>query len=556
MARALPRLIEACDHEIPASGEEGAATVDEDNAEGRVLERDQRLSRSMLWTLQRAFYEGQGIEAWGGNVVPYYITSNAVIGRAYARVVLAFLREWRSRSGARLDPAQPVYIVELGAGSGRFAHYFMRAFLAAHAHSILRDVPVTYVLTDVSERTLDALHAHPSLRPLAERGVLDFARFDAERPHDLTLLRSGAVLSPGAVANPLIVLANYFFDSIPQDCFSLVDGRLHENLVTLTARRPGVDPRDPALLAELDATWDRRPIAGGYYGEPDLDAVLQAYDGRLSDATFLFPVVALRCLRYLRDLSGGHLLVLSGDKGYSQEDEMEGRGTPNIAVHGSISLTVNYHAIGAWVRDKDGLARHPAHRPAHLTVAAYLLGPHAAAFEETAQSYDEEIEQGGPDDFFFAKRGIQPHYEAMDVEELLAWLRLANWDSTVFLGLFPALLDRMADASEPLRRELRRAVAQVWDAYYPIGEAQDLPFALGTLLHGLRAYGDALGYFEQSLRLHGPDPSTLYNMGLCHHGLGQLQAALERIEETLRLDPSYEQAIALRAALQRRLPAG
>ncbi|MGZ3458161.1 MAG: hypothetical protein ACXU86_06590, partial [Archangium sp.] len=59
-----------------------------------VLEHHQRLSRSLLWGCQRAFFERQGIEAWRQGIVPNFITSNPVIGRAYAQVVLGWMRDW------------------------------------------------------------------------------------------------------------------------------------------------------------------------------------------------------------------------------------------------------------------------------------------------------------------------------------------------------------------------------------------------------------------------------------------------------------------------------
>ena len=47
-------------------------------------------------------------------------------------------------------------------------------------------------------------------------------------PHrDVLRLRaSGKVLEPGAIANPVVLVANYLFDSIPQDLFSVEDGEI------------------------------------------------------------------------------------------------------------------------------------------------------------------------------------------------------------------------------------------------------------------------------------------------------------------------------------------
>jgi hypothetical protein len=97
-----------------------------------VLEAPTPLARSMVWHLQRTFYSDQGIEAWSRSHVPQSVTTSPIIAHAYARLVLAFLRDMR----AAVDLSQPVYVVELGAGSGRFAYRFLKAFTA-----LLEDAP-------------------------------------------------------------------------------------------------------------------------------------------------------------------------------------------------------------------------------------------------------------------------------------------------------------------------------------------------------------------------------------------------------------------------------
>src|SRR6185369_11831847 len=87
------------------------------------LEENQRLSESLLWRLQRNYFERQGIEAWRSGAVPHHITSSPFIADAYAKVVMGFLRDWK------LDRRAPIYIVELGSGSGRFAYAFLKKFL-------------------------------------------------------------------------------------------------------------------------------------------------------------------------------------------------------------------------------------------------------------------------------------------------------------------------------------------------------------------------------------------------------------------------------------------
>ncbi|MBV9281594.1 MAG: hypothetical protein JOZ41_16055, partial [Chloroflexi bacterium] len=322
-----------------------------------ILERDRRLSDSFLWSLQRRSYELQGVGAWKKeDAVPHFVTTNAFIATAYARVVLAWLRDWyaigHSSGGeiAGLDLSRPVYVVELGSGPGRFAFLFLKNFARLHARSTVRRVPFRYVMTDLAERNLAFWREHPSLRPFVEAGVLDFAHFDAEQPHELTLELSGDVLAPGTVANPLVVLANYVFDTIRQDIFSVKGGELYEARVSVGSSQPEPDLDDPEILSRLKLSFEDFQTTPAYYGDADLDCILHEYQQRLPDVSFLFPSVALRCIRYLSDLSSGRMLLLTSDKGYEREEELIDQNGPGFGAHGgTFSLVVNYHAVGRYV---------------------------------------------------------------------------------------------------------------------------------------------------------------------------------------------------------------
>jgi hypothetical protein len=53
------------------------------------------------------------------------------IGRAYAKVILGFLKDiFEAHDGARRgDTSEPIYIVEVGAGHGRFGYLVIQALL-------------------------------------------------------------------------------------------------------------------------------------------------------------------------------------------------------------------------------------------------------------------------------------------------------------------------------------------------------------------------------------------------------------------------------------------
>lgn len=509
------------------------------SAQGTILEEGRRLSDSLLWKLQRRFFEVRKLRAWSDGVVPHYVTSHPYLARAYGRLAVGFLRDWRDA----LDPREPVYCIELGAGAGRLGFHFLRQTLAVLELPAFRGLRLRYVMTDFSPGQLDELAGQPAFRPWIEDGVLDFALFDAEAPADLRLLHSGAVLSPGALRNPALVIANYVFDSIPQDVFLIENGELAETLVTLSTDHPAPDLDDPELLAQvrLDAAYV--PVSGPeVYGEPALDRLLAEYRERLASTHLVFPCAALRCVELFRRLTGDRLLLLSADKGFVHEESLPGRGLPGFAIHGSISMLVNYHALARHVRHLGGTALYTRRRVCSLRICALALGRREEELAETRYAFDEAVEIQGPDDFFTIKKGMEQAYDALTAEQALAFLRFSGGDANIFLGLFPRLMALAPEMDEGVRRELCAVVRQVWEMFLPIGEERDLAFHLGLLLATADQYPEALDLFTQSLCLYGPDAATLYNVALCHYRLDQPGPALDAVQQALELQPGHTAA--------------
>jgi hypothetical protein len=513
-----------------------------------TLERGKRLSESLLWRLQRSFFDNLGAQAWTKGIVPHYITGNGWIADAYAKVVLGWLRD----CAGTLDPRHPVTLLELGCGSGRFGYLFFQRLLDLLGRSSLRQVKVRYVMTDFTESTLEPLRRHELLQPWIEQGILDFARYDASADGEIRLDRSGEVLGPQTLRNPLAVIANYVFDGIPQDAFAVRGGRLFELLATLTVPDEEEDLDDPTILQRVELSWEERPATPEPYGDPELDAILREYAERLSDTAVLFPSAAIRCLRHLGRLADGRLLLVAGDKGYAREELLAGRDAPELSIHGSFSMMVNFHALGRWLAHRGGEFLCTSHIHSSLNVVAGALGP---AGVETALAFDDAIERTGPDDFFDLKVGFGHPWDDLTLEHLLGWIRLSGWDANILLDAWPALMKHAAAAAGVFRLEIYRTVHEVWNHYFPLQEARDLPFHLGVLLCEIDCQGDALPFFHESVAVYGPNPATVFNIGLCLYHLEHLEEAREQVDQALEEAPDFEPALELRKEIAAALEA-
>lgn len=112
--------------------------------------------------------------------MPHFITCNAFIGRAYAQVLLGFLRDCvQANAKLPLDSSKKLYIIELGAGSGKFSFFMIKAI---NELSELLDFPassIIYVMTDFTWNNLKFWNGHKNLRRYIDSGQLDVAIFDA-----------------------------------------------------------------------------------------------------------------------------------------------------------------------------------------------------------------------------------------------------------------------------------------------------------------------------------------------------------------------------------------
>jgi len=505
-----------------------------------VLEGERRLSQSLLWGLQRRFYADRGPQAWLEDKLPWYVTSNAFTAAGYARAALGFLRDCRSGRLGPLDPSRPIDIVELAAGPGHFGYLFLKKLLDLKgALPDLAGLRVRYVMTDLAPANLEAWRRSVPLRPHVERGEMDFAVFDAERGGEIALVGSGEVLRPGASGNPALVIANYLFDSLPQDLFWIREGRLLEGAVSLHSDRPE-DPAlsDPGLLARLDVRYQPRPADLPYYDDPAIDRILESYRSRLGNGALLFPVGALAVLRNALRLFGPRLLLLAADKGGAEESEILGKGAPRLTVHGGcFSLAVNFDALALYVKEAGGLVLRTPSRDGRLRVFASLNGGAEDAFAETRLAFAEALGRFSPLDYFTLSHHLRSSEPAPPLETILALLRLGEGDSRLIVSLADAIAEQAASAPDPVRRDLVRELEVAAAHFYPM--AEDLPFELGRIAARMGWPLDALRCFVESLRLFGRSPATLFNAGLCLYKLQQPAEALRLMEAALALSPGF-----------------
>ncbi|MFK7906891.1 MAG: hypothetical protein AB8B69_17290, partial [Chitinophagales bacterium] len=114
------------------------------------IEGEKPFSESLIWQLNRDYYDQEGVNAWSSGVVPHHLTSNSMVGKTYAELIFGFLKDLASKG----QTEEKVYIVELGAGHGRLAFHVLK-----HLEKLTKQVglnlpPYCYVLSDIVEDNL------------------------------------------------------------------------------------------------------------------------------------------------------------------------------------------------------------------------------------------------------------------------------------------------------------------------------------------------------------------------------------------------------------------
>ncbi len=511
-----------------------------------VLESATPLSRSMVWPLQRTFYADQGIAAWTQSRVPQAVTTSPNIASAYAHLAVAFLQDVQHA----LDPTRPVYVLELGAGSGRFGFRFLKAFSRQLEAQPDVHQSFVYVMTDASPAVLQFWQDNPRLRPFVDAGILDFAQFDVQAPAPLQLLASGTTLRPGDTGNPVVLIANYIFDSIPQDAVTVKDGQLFLNLVTVSASAPELDLTAPDSKVRIGINFadDTTPLDLAAEPDPALRQILEAYARRLDDTTVMVPRAALACLEFFRALGGQRALCLVGDFGDARDDELENHGPPGFGASGGLWLPVNFQLLGEYTRLRGGRARHPRGRHLSLNISMLLYGieQNGAELSRAERAYADTVDLHGPDELAVACRALSEQLPNLKLEVILALLRLTGWDPDFLSLCLTALLEVLPSAPARLRLELLDGLSQAWDQYFPIGEPADVAFGIGVLLYTLEHYEEALTFFERSLAEFGEDPRTTLNLAMTSYRLERREATLRWLDRTLALDPTHELAHSMR----------
>lgn len=503
------------------------------------LEKGKRFSESILWQYQMDYFSKEGVNAWVGQV-PYYITSNLHIADTYALNILNYYRDL-IRLGQH-NTADPVYIIELGTGSGKFSFYLLKRLEALRDRYLPPEAKLLYIMSDFTESNIDFWQKQPQLQRYVEEGVLDFAQFNMISDDSIYLTESKRTLKKGDFSNGLMVLGNYIFDTVPHDAFHVRDNKLFDSKCYVETSKSNLDGNQPKDLSELNVVFKHQATKNPPedYNAP-LRKVMDYYVENVKQGSFLIPITGLRTLDNLNALAENKTMVLTSDKGYSSFSEIDGGPDPSVVFHGSFSMMVNFHAMALYNEYAGGQSYVPPCLPGIRSIAM-INGFTLEEMPGLKASLDDTFGLFSPAQYFNLHRYMRRDPIEIGLEEAISYLSINKWDPYVFRLLIARLSKTISDVPSEQLEILDEGMKSIDANFYQMPNDEDVKFDIGYYFHIRQQYDKAQAYYQESIKLFGEKYSTFYNLGVCYFETSQFDDSVMAFQKALLLEPEQREA--------------
>lgn len=519
---------------VPNTGENPAGE--------NMLNQKTRLSESSIWKTLEDVYRGGGKALW--EKIPYYVTSSTFIAEHYAELIVSFLLEYYDR----LNKAEPIYIIEMGTGTGCFSFYVMKELAAKRKYfSKLAGLKLKYVMCDFSENTIAGWLDSDELVQFRKDKTLDFAVF---KPQDDTqiITYDKVRIAADTVKNPIIALANYFFDSLRQDAFRVNNHKLEEVLHSFALDETNPEAEESPFNCMVK-TEEYVPVSTDYYDDDELNAVLKRYEKELDEATVVFPLGAFNCLRNLRQMSNNQVVLISTDKGFTQPSFMQGLWEqPFCAHHGIFSYAVNYDAIAKYFEYLGGFnfATDIPSFSVETQMSVLLPNFRASDMEMTKYHFLDDLAKKNSINYLYYCQNLLVNPGSCSKNDMLkayiGFIRSSNCDPIALYLCADYICDALGDASVELRRTLKDTLADVEENFFHVRQRTDVLYYLGKIRYLLDDFDGCLRLMRRSINTFGENSHSIYYVAACNEVKHNYQIALDHYTRSLAMEPNCEVA--------------
>jgi RimJ/RimL family protein N-acetyltransferase len=459
---------------------------------------------------------------------------SARLAYGYARTIVRYW-ELLLLAGA-LDTGEPLILVDLSPGRGRFAWQLMRA-LREQAAALPYALPaLRYWLCAEHADDAAALGEHPYFSVKMQHAEFEIATRDA-------LLRARRPLVRG---NPVVAVEHGLFAQLESALLAVHYGGI------LEARARLADAPADCASGDICYAW---PPARLDAFEPAWRATVDSYRASLSSAPVLIPCGAFFCVDRIAELSAGRFLLLGTDQGVADlRDIRMGACAPPAEIGAAAPpMPANHHALAHYL-SAQGAALWQEQLPDGAVFSAALRSAADAEFAQRA------LRALAPAlDALFADGAVPtpapPAGQAGSPQACLGVLRASRFDPGEVGRIVAALqdCDQVLGAAEV--DQWRQALACVWANYLPWADGDGFYGELAWLALCVGHLGLAIEVLRAGIALHGDNPADLHQLAICLADTGRLAQALDCVRLALECAPEGGACAALHAELEARMAA-
>jgi tetratricopeptide (TPR) repeat protein len=495
-----------------------------ENKISEIIEQDVWLSKSIIWKQLGEFYQQEGITAWH-NTVPYQVTSNPRIAASYCEMILSFLEDWISQHGKFSGPCN---IVEMGTGHGSFSLMMLRTLEKFRQDFDLLGVKINYIMTDLAASNVEAWRNDIGLSPYIKSGTVKVAVFDCLEQEELSV--DGTLVGSGDA--PCIFIANYLFDTLPQEAFSFYNGTILRAKAMVRKREKTIeyDPDKWELNLEFQE-FSREDLS------VTLNGLLEEYRKIKLQGCLLLPSGAFQCIENIRNISRDRFLLLCSDKALSTQNSINNRSTEEITHFVSVSMIVNFHSLRLYFQHEGGCAWTQQTQQEYLASAAFSFGTDQSGMRRTERTFSNHLDRQSPGDLYSLSTQLLSQRFNMSVGGMISFLKLFEWDAAIFETLYDALLSRLPHATANEVADLMNTLPLIAERRYPLPGSADTLFLIAHLLQCMQRYPSAIELYLSRIEEHGESPDISYNLGLCYYAIGELELSKTAFLRATILNP-------------------
>lgn len=500
----------------------------------RTLQEWTPVTDCLEWELSSLYWATEGVLPFVENDVPFIINNSGALSEKIAVVFYTYCRE--------VEPQGAIQILELGAGAGLHALYFLNTFkrICEQEQADYYD-RLTYYVSDASTRSVSQWTERAQFQ--AHEAVVVTGVVDALTPGRLCTLDGAERALHGLHA----VFCNYLLDVLPATLLRFHEGRVEKLYVrshlpgddhhikqytdmTLAQIQDCVASTDPQEKKKLLPLLPIIEMETRYQSSDEMipyAAQAQAFGADLGRV--LHNYGAIECLLQCQALLTDEGVVLINDYGPTRRDDIA-KHTSVQRFGSSSAQGINFPFIehvakesGFFVDVPGGDDERSIHTrmlrkaPLRQTCAALenRFGEQADAyFEEPLARARAHAQAGRKNDALQAYREVLGRYTG-------DWFVLA--ETAEFLS------------TQLHEYEAALAIAQEALALNPWYSVW-LWNVLGDCLFGLERFDEAHDAYKQALGLHAQDVRTNLNLSYTYYQNGRFDDALQAVTRALAMD--------------------